>query len=109
MLINNIMTLKKKLYFRWIVFLSKVRNRISSILEEHEPPKQTMAWPLLMNEWYDFEHEPRMSFKKIHYLTELHKLKEEVKRSLSYNNYRLTYDQILKLEDIKRNLRLLHE
>ena len=101
------MNLRKKMYVRWIKFLSNVKDRIAIMLEDHEPPKQNQVWPLLMNEWYEFDHDPRMAFKKLHYLDEMERLKDEVKRTLQLNNYRLTYDQILKLEDIKRNLRLL--
>jgi len=109
MVINKKMNFRRKLYFRWLQFLSRVQERITSILEEHETPKIDCIWPLTMAEWFEHDYDSRLAFKRLHYQNRLTKLKEDVKRTLQYNNFRLTHDQILQLEDIKRNLRLLHE
>jgi hypothetical protein len=108
MVINKTMNLRRRMYFKWIKFLGKIQDKLSNILEEHEPHHPSQVWPLTMNEWYEFEYEPRKHFKRIHYQNKLNELKEEVKKTLMFNNYRLTHSQILELEDIKRNLKILN-
>ena len=106
------MSIRAKLYVRWIRFLKKLHLRINNILVEHDEGfirHQTLisAYPVTVNEWYDFDSTYRDYHTKKYYKDRLKRLKEDVHETIKLNNCRLTYEQILELEEIKSNLNKL--
>lgn len=101
------MSIKTKLYYKWIKFLSNARMRIDKILEDQNRPLHMPVHPITSDEWFLFDYEGRNRVKRTHYLEKLETLRADVRKTILFNNGKLTHSQVMELEDIKRNLRLL--
>lgn len=101
------MGIKMKIAYKWRKMRRRIDSYVAKLIADTNKPAHVPMHPLTMEEWFAADYDTRLRHKRSYYRAKLEALKEDVNRTVLWYNGKLTYSQIMELEDIKRNLKLL--